>query len=98
VTAGVGYLDVFAVAAQLAILGLTGLYLRGRLDGAAQSRGAAQHAELDALAAEARQTAERAIRAEEGLRRHLDECARHYDAMTRALERLERQIARACPA
>ena len=81
-----------AVVAQLAILVLTALYLRGKLDGDAAARGAAREAELETLREEMRDVAGSAIRTEEGLRAHLDECGRHYEAMTRALERLERRL------
>jgi hypothetical protein len=80
------------VLAQLAILGLTALYLRGKVDGDAAARTAARELELEMLKAGVKEVADRAIRSEEGLRAHLDECGRHYEAMTRAFERLERQV------
>jgi hypothetical protein len=80
------------VLAQLAILGLTALYLRGKLDGDAAARTSARARELEALKGDVKDVTDRAIRSEEGLRAHLDECGRHYEAMTRAFERLERQV------
>jgi len=80
------------VATQLAILALTALYLRGKLDGDAAARTSARDAELEAMKTDVKNVADRAIRSEEGLRAHLDECGRHYEAMTRAFERLERQV------
>lgn len=93
--------NLSGVAAQLGLLGVTALYLRGKMDGVSQSDVAHTKAADAALLREQSRTEEDLQQVRDsststaaGLRYHLEECGRHYSQMEGALRELRETMDR----